>query len=116
MSKLSAISIAIVIAGIAGTAFAAGQGKTMQPVTVTGAPAAECAPPNVHTGHACEGFNQLVRAHFTPREIGMLFGAGTSYPEYVTAGIDRLQRRCQAVLQEYLAAQQAASHADIAAK
>jgi len=114
--KLSAISIAIVIAGIAGTAFAAGQGKTMQSVTVMGAPAAECAPPNDHTGHACDAFNQLVRANFTRREIGMLFGASTSYPEYVTGGVDRLQRRYQAVLQEYVAAQQQASNANVAGK
>lgn len=114
--KLSAISIAIVLAGIAGTAFAAGQDKTMQSVTVVGAPAAECAPPNDQTGHACDAFNQLIRSNFTPREIGMLFGASTSYPEHVTGGIDRLQRRYQAVVQEYVAAQQAASNADIAVK
>lgn len=114
--KLSAISIAIVIAGMAGSAFAAGQDEIMPPVTVVGAPAAECAPPNDHTGHACDAFNQLVRANFTPREIGMLFGNASSYPELLTGGIERLQRRYQAVLQEYMAAQQSAGTAKVAAE
>ncbi|HJR13801.1 MAG TPA: hypothetical protein VJ833_07880 [Rhodanobacteraceae bacterium] len=114
--KLSAISIAIVLAGIAGVASAAGQSKIMQPVTVSSAGISACTPPNDTTGHACDAFNQVIRANFSRREIGMLFGASTSYPEYVTGGIDHLQRRYQAVLQEYVAAQQAASKADIAAK
>lgn len=114
--KLSAISIAIVLAGIAGVASAAGQSKVMHPIVVTGAPVSECLPPNGNTGHACDGFNQLVRANFTQREIGMLFGYQTSYPESLTGGIDKLQRRYQAVVQEYVAAQQAAAGANVATK
>jgi hypothetical protein len=115
--KLSTISIAIVLASVAGIASAAGQDTVMSPINVAGASVAECAPPNDHTGHACDAFNQMLRANFSPREIGMLFGARTSYPEYLTGGIDRLQRRYQVVVQEYVAAQRrAASGTDIAAK
>lgn len=114
--KLSAISIAIVIAGIAGTAYAAGQSNSLSPIVVPGAPVAECTPPNDTTGHACDAFNQMLRANFSPREIGMLFGASTPYPEYVTGGVDRLQRRYQAVVQEYVAAQPAASTAGVAVR
>ena len=115
--KLSAISIAIVLAGFAGVAAAAGQGKIVMPaITVSSAPLSECLPPNGNTGHACDAFNQMVRANFSPREIGMLFGYQTSYPESLTGGTDRLQKRYQAVLQQYVAAQQAATGADVAVK
>lgn len=114
--KLSAISIAIVFAAIVGTASAAGQGQTMSPVNAFGSPIAECAPPNDTAGHACDALNQLVRVNFTPREIGMLFGNVSSYPESRTGGIERLQRRYQAVMQAYLAAQQNVSTADFAIK
>lgn len=114
--KLSTISIAIVLAGVVGVASAAGQGKSMRPIVVSGAPISECAPPNDTAGHACDAFNQLIRANFTPREIGMLFGYQTSYPESLTGGIDRVHRRYQAVLQEYVAAEQAARAAKLAAK
>lgn len=114
--KLSAISIAIVLAGIAGVASAAGQSKVMHPIVVSGAPISECLPPNGNTGHACDAFNQLVRANFTPREIGMLFGYQTSYPESLSGGVDRLEHRYQAVLQQYIAAQNAAKGANVAAR
>lgn len=114
--KLSAISIAIAFAGFAGVAFA-GQsgGTTLMPVTVSSSAWSECTPPNDTSGHACDAFNQLVRTNFSTREIGMLFGAATSYPEYRNGGIDRLQRRYQVVMQQYLAAQRA-GNAQIAAK
>jgi hypothetical protein len=115
--KLSTFFIAIVLAGIGAAASAAGQGKAMQPVVVSGAAVGECVPPNDHTGHACDVFNGLIHANFTPREIGMLFGNQSSYPEARTGGIDRLQRRYQAVVQAYVAAQQAASQsASVASK
>lgn len=114
--KLSAIYIAIAMAGFAGVAVAGQPHQTMQTVDVSSKALAECAPPNDTTGHACDAFNQLIRANFTRREIGMLFGASTAYPEYLTGGIDRLQLRYQAVVQEYLVAQQEASTADVAVK
>lgn len=104
--KLPAISIAIAIAlaGLAGVAAAAQPGGASAAAApgITG-----CEPPNDHTGNACEEFNRLVRSNFTPREIGMLFGSSTSYPESRTGGLARLQRRYQALIQEYVARQNA---------
>lgn len=107
--KLNAIHVAtaIVVAAAVGAASAAEPGKAMQPVTATALSPAGCLPPNDATGHACDAFNQLVRSNFTSREIGMLFGNVSSYPESLTGGIDRLQRRYQVLLQEYVAARQA---------
>ncbi len=114
--KPSAISIAIVLAGSAMAAAAGQPRRAMQPVTVSAAWIAGCEPPNDTTGHNCDEFNQMVRAHFSRREIGMLFGARTSYPENLTGGIDHLQRRYQVLAQEYMAVQRQATNADIAAK
>lgn len=100
--KFRAISIAIVLAGITGVA-AAGNGNAAQPANASGPAIAQCVPPDDTAGHACDRFHDLLRAHFTPREIGMLFGARTSYPEFLTGGIDRLQRRYEAFVQRYLA-------------
>jgi len=112
--KLSAISIAIVFAGVVGVASAAGQNKVMPQIKVQAAGISACTPPS--DVPACANFHRWIRANFSEREIGMLFGASTAYPEYLTGGIDRLQRRYEAVVQEYLAAQQAASKASIAIK
>lgn len=115
--KLSAISVAIILAGAAGVAFAGGQTNVMPPINVHPAGVAACAPPNGTTGHACDGYNQFLRANFTPRQIGMLFGARTSYPEYLTGGIDRLQKRYDTLLQQYVASQRASANAaSVAAK
>lgn len=112
--KLNAISIAIVLAGIAGVASAAGQSQALPEVNVTAAGISACTPPS--DAPACAEFHSWIRANFTQHEIGMLFGASTSYPEYLTGGIARLQRRYQTKLQEYVAAQQVASAAKVAAK
>lgn len=114
--KFSAISFAIVFAGFAGIVSAGQPNRTLSPVDVSSSPLSECAPPNDTAGHACDAFNQLVRANFSAREIGMLFGHATSYPEYRTGGIARLQRRYQAVVREYMASLQQAGNADIAVK
>src|SRR6478736_10528096 len=39
-----------------------------------------CTPPQ--SAPECASFHELIRQSFTEREIGMLFGAATSYPEY----------------------------------
>lgn len=102
--KFRAIPIAIVLAGMAGVA-AAGNGNATRPANVAGSAIAQCVPPDDTAGHACDSFHDLLRANFTAREIGMLFGARTSYPEYLTGGIDRLQRRYEALVQGYLTGQ-----------
>ena len=115
--KLSAITIAIILAGSAGGAFAAGQGKVMPAVNVQAAGVAACTPPNDTTGHACDAYDQFLRANFSRREIGMLFGASTSYPESLTGGIDRLHKRYDALLQQYIAAHSAVgAGTDVASK
>lgn len=115
--KLSTITIAIALAGFCGMASAAGQDNTMQPVVVSGAAISGCVPPDDQAGHACDAFDQWVRANFTEREIGMLFGDRTSYPEYLTGGIDRLQQRYQKLLSEYVAQHSQAARAPaVAAK
>lgn len=108
--KLSTFAIAIVMAGVVGVA-SAGQPETLPTVSVHASPLSQCTVPTDQAGHACDAFDQLVRANFTPREIGMLFGYRTSYPEYRTGGVDRLQRRYQAVVQQYVTMQQAAAKA-----
>lgn len=42
-----------------------------------------CMPPSDLV--ACTAWHQVIRANFSPREIGILFGTATSYPEYATA-------------------------------
>ena len=42
-----------------------------------------CMPPSDLV--ACTQWHQVIRANFSPREIGILFGTATSYPEYATA-------------------------------
>jgi hypothetical protein len=42
-----------------------------------------CTPPA--SAPECASFHALIRQHFSDREIGMLFGAATAYPEYRTS-------------------------------
>lgn len=115
--KLGTVSFAIALVVTAGTAAAAGQNQVLEPIVVHGGVAALCTPPNGATGHVCDGYDQLVRANFTSREIGMLFGYQTSYPENLTGGIDRVRQRYDALVQRYLTAQATVkSGATVAAK
>lgn len=100
--KMQAITVAIALAGFAGVAAAQNPGDTLRPVVVSGTVAA-CTPPS--DAPACGNFHRFIRANFSSREIGMLFGYRTSYPEYLTGGIERVQRRYQLLSQEYVAAQ-----------
>lgn len=42
-----------------------------------------CTPPAAAPG--CASFHAMIRQNFSEREIGMLFGAATAYPEYLTS-------------------------------
>ncbi|HSE12739.1 MAG TPA: hypothetical protein VLB69_08895 [Rudaea sp.] len=42
-----------------------------------------CTPPAA--APECAGFHAMIRQNFSGREIGMLFGAATAYPEYLTS-------------------------------
>ena len=113
--KLRTIIITIALAGFADAAAAGRAVRTLQPVIVSGAAIAQCVPPNGHPGQARDRFKQLVHANCSAREIGMLVDAWTPYPESLSGGIERQQKRHQTMLREYLAAQYAAG-GHIAAK
>lgn len=100
--KLHAIAIAIVFAGTAGAAAAANPHQVLPRISVSGIDLAVCTPPA--DARACDNFHSLIRANFTDREIGMLFGARTSYPEYLSGGYDRVRQRYVRLVQEYVAA------------
>ena len=102
--KLNAIPLAIILAGLAGSAVAGNQ-QDLPPVNVSAAVSLSCEPPS--DASACENFHRWIRANFSRREIGMLFGTRTNYPEEQTGGIDRLHTRYEALLHEYVAAQAA---------
>lgn len=65
----------------------AGAQQTLEPVIVDHVDgywiAENCQPPS--SAPECAGFHEMIRQHFTDREIGMLFGAATAYPEYRTS-------------------------------
>lgn len=66
---------------------------TVHPSTAKAAPKAytlDCAPPN--SAQECGAFHQAIRRNFSNREIGMLFGASTAYPE-ARAGYGRVAER-----------------------
>lgn len=107
--KFRVISSAIVLAGITGIAMAGNPGQLMKTVHVSGSDISACIPPNGSTGHACDRYDQLLRGNFTPRQLGMLFGDQTSYPQYRTGGIARLQKRYDALMEQYLAEQRQAA-------
>jgi hypothetical protein len=79
----------------ASTLAAAGERQSLATVDVNGSSLSDCAPPNDRA--ACAAWHKEIRRNFTSRQIGMLFGAATSYPEYKTsyskvkARYDRLQ-------------------------
>ena len=76
--------LAIAFLSVAG--YAAAQ-DTLEPVIVDHVDgywiAENCQPPSA--APECAGFHEMIRQNFTEREIGMLFGAATSYPEYRTS-------------------------------
>src|ERR1700756_3686722 len=71
-----------IVAGI-GLALAgnAGAGQNLDAVKVNSS-ALDCTPPN--DSQLCSAWHAEIRRNFSSREIGMLFGAATSYPEYRT--------------------------------
>jgi hypothetical protein len=67
--------------------YADDEDATLPPVVVQGTDTdrivVECEPPNAAA--ACANFHELIRANFTPQEIGLLFGGSTAYLAYPTA-------------------------------
>lgn len=112
--KLQVLTVAIVFSCFAGAAVAGDHQRMLPSVVVTTRSIQTCTPPA--DTPSCESFHRLIRANFSAREIQMLFGAHSSFPEYLTGGIDRLQKRYKGLVQEYVAAQQAANAAELVAK
>lgn len=105
--KTHAIAIAIGLAGLAGTANAGNQ-REVPPVQVNAVNFTACTPPDDNLTPACESLHRFIRANFSPREIGMLFGFQSSYPDYLTGGIDALRNRYRERLQEFIVTQNTA--------
>src|SRR5215470_18704501 len=79
--------LALALCAAAGFAAADEDDTVLAPVIVEGVDGyrivEDCTPPA--DAPMCTGFHALIRANFNEREIGMLFGAATSYPEYRTS-------------------------------
>lgn len=72
--------------------------RMLAPVSVHGAGSLQrdaCRPPS--SDEACSALHLQLRREFSRREIGMLFGAATSYPEFLTS-YARVNARYQALL------------------
>lgn len=112
--KLHVTAIAIAIAALsASAAAAAGNQQSLPPLQIVASDISGCAPPA--DAPRCDNLHRWIRANFSEREIGMLFGNRSSYPEYLTGGIDALQKRYQILLQAYVGAPRAMG-APVAAK
>lgn len=73
-------------------------GATPPPFATAKRPLGDCTPPSDLP--SCEALHKALRAAFTRRQIGMLFGAASSYPEYLTS-YDALMDRYQQFLTDY---------------
>ena len=68
--------IGLVLAG------SAGANQNLDAVNVNSS-ALDCTPPS--DSQLCSAWHAEIRRNFSSREIGMLFGAATSYPEFKTS-------------------------------
>lgn len=109
--KLSAISIAIVIAGIAGVASAAGQVKALPQVKVSGTPVvAGCSPALHPNSPACHALRTAILAHYPAWQLGVIYGATTPNQVFVDSGarkrlVSNYEQFLQRYDQNYMAAQ-----------
>lgn len=115
--KLSAISIAIVIAGIAGVASAAGQVKALPQVKVSGTPVvAGCSPALHPNSPACRALRAAVLARYPAWQLGVIYGATTPNQVYIDTGarkrlVSDYERFLQRYDRDYMA-----THAQIGAR
>lgn len=94
--KRTTLSITVSTCLILASAIAgATERQSLATVDVNSSNQSDCTPPNDRA--TCVAWHEEIRRNFSSREIGMLFGAATSYPEYKTsysklkARYDRLQ-------------------------
>lgn len=100
-STLLAIGLATIAAAACGSAIAAENSqRELAPITVEPGQRVDCTPPS--SAVACASLHAQIRAHFSRREIGVLFGARTSYPESLTS-YARMNERYQAFVRDLAA-------------
>lgn len=97
----SAMKTPLLVLAIAASGIAHGAGvqRELAPVTVHSTHA-DCTPPSASA--PCSALHAQIRQAFTSREIGMLFGTRTSYPEPQPA-YARLEARYRDLVREVAA-------------
>ena len=75
--------LAIAFAGAFGNSATA---QELQSITVHEMHLTDCTPPASFA--VCDAWHAQIRRNFSPRQIGMLFGARTAYAEYRTSFAD----------------------------
>lgn len=85
--KTPLLAVMLTLLAGSGAAFAAPAQRELAPITVQSR-SVDCTPPSAAA--VCSALHAEIRREFTLREIGILFGARTSYPESQTAyaGLD----------------------------
>ncbi len=99
MKTLHAIVVATIAAGACDSALAGNSQRQLEAVTVQ-SQQVDCTPPS--SSALCSALHAQIRLHFSPREIGMLFGARTSYPETSTT-YERVNLRYASLVREVAA-------------
>ncbi|GAA0722654.1 hypothetical protein [Dokdonella soli] len=98
MKPLLAITIITSLCAASGLAGAGDNPqRTLAPITVQRGQANDCTPPS--SDKACATLHAQIRHDFSKREIGMLFGARTSYPESLTS-YGRVHARYESFLRD----------------
>ncbi|MGN6518802.1 MAG: hypothetical protein ACTHK2_05175 [Dokdonella sp.] len=99
MKTLHAIVVATITAGACDSALAGNSQRQLEAVTVQ-SQQVDCTPPS--SSALCAALHAQIRLHFSPREIGMLFRARTSYPEASTT-FERVNLRYALLVREIAA-------------
>jgi len=99
VKALFSIATATLTAAMCASAIAGSNQRELEPITVQSRQV-DCTPPSSST--LCSALHAQIRSQFSLREIGMLFGARTSYPEAQTA-YDGLHVRYRNLLREVAA-------------
>ena len=103
-SLMFAIPVAILAFAACGSASADTPSRLLAPITVQPGQRINCTPPS--SAAACSALHAQIRQHFSRREIGVLFGARTSYPEALTS-YTRMVARYEAFVRDREAAGEA---------
>lgn len=101
--KLCTVTIAVALAGVAGTALA-GNTTPTQPVTESSV-VAECLRPGQPANSACDGLYARIDSAFSPRQIMTIKAWNASHPQFLFTRIESMHQRFDAVLRHYVAQQ-----------